>query len=68
MNSSYKNDDVIFLLKDVTGLVEPLPSIEREKLIQSGMHYSEMLPIEYIPTEEFLVSLWQMLLLPWQTR
>lgn len=28
MNSSYKNDDVIFLLKDVTGLVEPLPSIE----------------------------------------
>jgi hypothetical protein len=54
MNSSYKNDDVIFLLKDVTGLVEPLPSIEREKLIQSGMHYSEMLPIEYIPTEEYM--------------
>ena len=42
MNSSYKNEDVIFLLKDVTGMVEPLPSKEREKLIQSGMHYSEM--------------------------
>ena len=54
MKSSYKESDVIFLLKDVTGLVEPLPSVEREKLIQSGMHYSEMLPIEYIPTEEYM--------------
>lgn len=54
MKSSYKESDVIFLLKDVTGLVEPLPSLEREKLIQSGMHYSEMLPIEYIPTEEYM--------------
>ena len=54
MNSSYKNDDVIFLLKDVTGLVKPMSSIEREKLIQSGMHYSEMLPIEYIPTDEYM--------------
>ena len=54
MKSSYKESDVIFLLKDVTGLVEPLPSVERERLIQSGMHYSEMLPIEYIPTEEYM--------------
>ena len=54
MKSSYKESDVIFLLKDVTGLVEPLPSLDREKLIQSGMHYSEMLPIEYIPTEEYM--------------
>lgn len=54
MNSSYKNDDVNFLLKDVTGLVKPMPSTEREKLIQSGMHYSEMLPIEYIPTDEYM--------------
>ena len=54
MNSSYKNDDVIFLLKDITGRVKPLPSVEREKLIQSGMHYSEMLPIEYIPTDEYM--------------
>ena len=54
MNSSYKKEDVIFLLKDVTGMVEPLPSKEREKLIQSGMHYSEMLPIEYIPSKEYM--------------
>ena len=34
MKSSYKESDVIFLLKDVTGLVELLPSLEREKLIR----------------------------------
>ena len=54
MNSSYKKEDVIFLLKDVTGMVEPLASEKREKLIQSGMHYSEMLPIEYIPSKEYM--------------
>ena len=54
MNSSYKKEDVIFLLKDVTGMVEPLPSKEREKLIQSGMHYSEMLPIEYSTSKEYM--------------
>ena len=54
MKSSYKDEDVIFLLKDVTGMVKPLPSEEREKLIQSGMHYSEMLPIEYIPSEKYM--------------
>ena len=27
---------------------------EREKLIQSGRHYCEMLPIEYVPTEKYM--------------
>lgn len=54
MNSSYKANDVIFLLKDVTGLIKPLPSKEREKLIQAGMHYSEMLPVEYTPTKGYM--------------
>lgn len=54
MRSSYSEDDVIFLLKDITGLVKPLPTEEREKLIQSGKHYSEMLPIEYVPTEKYM--------------
>ncbi len=54
MRSSYKEDDVILLLKDITGLVEPQPTKEREKLIQSGKHYSEMLPIEYVPTEKYM--------------
>ena len=54
MNSSFKSDDVILLLKDITGLVQPLSTSEREKKIQSGIHYSEMLPLEYHPSEEYV--------------
>lgn len=54
MRSSYSEDDVILLLKDITGMVKPQPTEEREKLIQSGMHYSEMLPIEYVPTDQYM--------------
>lgn len=56
MRSSYTENDVIFLLKDITGLVEPQTTEEREKLIQSGRHYSEMLPIEYVPTEKYMLT------------
>ena len=51
MKSSYSENDVILLLKDITGMVKPLPTEERERLIQSGRHYCEMLPIEYVPTQ-----------------
>lgn len=54
MRSSYKDDDVTLLLKDITGLVEPQSTKERERLIQSGRHYCEMLPIEYVPTDEYM--------------
>lgn len=54
VKSSYDPQEVTILLKDITGLVTPLPTKEREKLIQSGVHYSEMLPLEYKPTEEYM--------------
>lgn len=54
MRSSYKEEDVILLLKDITGMVEPQPTKEREMLIQSGRHYCEMLPIEYVPTKQYM--------------
>ncbi|MBR0261874.1 MAG: cysteine protease StiP family protein [Selenomonadaceae bacterium] len=54
MFGTYKAQDVTILLKDISGLVEPLGTREREKLIQSGRHYSEMLPIEYEPSEKYL--------------
>ena len=54
MRTSYKEDDVILLLKDITGLVEPQSTEEREKLIQGGRHYCEMLPIEYVPSEKYM--------------
>ena len=54
MRSSYSDEDVILLLKDITGMVQPQPTEEREKLIQAGKHYSEMLPVEYVPTEKYM--------------
>lgn len=54
MRSSYCEEDVKLLLKDITGIVEPQSTEEREKLIQAGKHYCEMLPIEYVPTEKYM--------------
>ncbi len=54
MRSSYKEEDVVLLLKDITGLVQPQPTEERERLIQAGKHYSEMLPIEYVPSGKYM--------------
>ena len=54
MFSTYKPEDVTILLKDITGMVTPLGTKEREQLIQRGVHYSEMLPIEYVPSKAYL--------------
>ncbi len=54
MFGTFKADDVTLLLKDITGLVRPQPASERELLIQGGTHYSEMLPLEYVPTSDYL--------------
>ena len=54
MRSSYAPQDVELLLKDITGLVEPLPASVRERCIQNGTHYCEMLPLEYTPTEKYM--------------
>lgn len=54
MRSSYRLEDVCLLLTDITGRVEPLPTKEREKQIQAGRHYSEMLPVEYVPGPKYM--------------
>ena len=54
VKTSYSDGDVKVLLKDVSGCVEAIDTVDREKLIQSGTHYSEMLPLEYKPTEEYI--------------
>lgn len=54
MLSSYKTKDVTILLKNVCGMVKPLDTEKREKLIQEGKHYSEMLPIEYTPSLQYM--------------
>ena len=54
VKSSYKKEDVTILLKDITGMVLPQPTQERERLIQSGVHYCEMLPIEYKSSAKYM--------------
>lgn len=56
MFGTYKSGDVTVLLKDITGKVEPLGTREREERIQRGVHYSEMLPIEYVPSPAYLAA------------
>lgn len=51
---SYKKEDCVFLLKNVNELVKEQTNEERESAIQSGTHYSEMLPIEYQPKDEYV--------------
>lgn len=54
MRTSYRSDDVILLLKDVSAQIEPEDTLTREKKIQGGTHYSEMLPLEYQPSPEYM--------------
>lgn len=61
MFGTYKSGDVKILLKDITGMVEPLGTREREERIQRGVHYSEMLPIEYVPSPAYLAAYWDAL-------
>lgn len=58
---SYSKDDVIFLLKDLSGYSLEGSIEQREKNIQSGEHYSETLPIEYQPPEKYLSLFWETL-------
>lgn len=61
VRSSYKTDDVIFLLKDLSSLKLEDTTENRERQIQSGRHYSETLPIEYQPPKAYLDLFWQTL-------
>jgi len=54
VKTSYSDHDVTVLLKDLTGYVNETDTLEREKLIQQGNHYSEFLPKEYVPTERYM--------------
>ena len=53
VKTSYSEDDVVVLLKDLSSEMKEMSTEEREKAIQSGVHYSEMLPQEKAPSEEY---------------
>ena len=54
MPASLCTEDGRLLLKDITGKITPFSAKEREPLIQSGTHYSELLPAEYEPSAEYI--------------
>lgn len=54
MPTSLREEDCKLLLKDITGKITSLSAREREPLIQSGAHYSELLPAEYEPSAEYI--------------
>ncbi|WP_042400796.1 phosphoribosyltransferase [Streptacidiphilus carbonis] len=52
--SSYRADEVAWLLKDLSEVVLEAPTEEREEAIQQGgAHYAESLPVEYQPSAEY---------------
>lgn len=53
VKTSYPDEDITFLLKDVTDEFEESSLEEREKAVQTGGHYAERLPVEYRPSEEY---------------
>lgn len=56
---SYHQDDVLFLLKDLSDLKLEDSTINRELKVQSGQHYSESLPVEYQPPKEYVELFWE---------
>ncbi|MFJ2578710.1 phosphoribosyltransferase [Kitasatospora aureofaciens] len=52
--SSYRPDEVAWLLKDLSGIPLEAPTEEREEAVQNGgAHYAESLPVEYQPSPEY---------------
>ncbi len=54
MRTSLESGDCRLLLKDITGKIQPMPPSEREPLIRKGVHYCELLPVEYVPSDAYL--------------
>lgn len=53
VKTSYSSKDVTVLLKDLSSVMTPLTPCEREQAMLSGVHYSEMLPMEEAPSQEY---------------
>lgn len=59
---TYDQEDVLFLLKDLSEIQLEESTANREKMVQSGIHYSESLPIEYQPPKEYVDLFWKTLM------
>jgi hypothetical protein len=54
LRGSFDPREVTFLLTDLSGHRLELGLLERERAIQAGRNYAEMLPIEFAPGEQYL--------------
>lgn len=52
IKSTFRNDDCIYLLKDLTDVIKETSLEEKEKLIAQGVNYSEMISKEYPISDE----------------
>ncbi|WP_195891915.1 cysteine protease StiP family protein [Neobacillus dielmonensis] len=58
---SYSEEDVLFLLKDLSHVQLEDTTDNREWKMQTGGHYSESLPIEYQPPQHYVDLFWKAL-------
>lgn len=50
IRSSYKKEDCVFVMQEITNEVQEIDATRKESLIDAGVHYSEMLPVEQTPS------------------
>ena len=62
INSTYKKEDCIFLLKDLTNIMPSTSLEKKEKMIEFGINYSEMITDE-IPVSDEINQVFKKLLL-----
>lgn len=53
IKSSYSKEDCIFVLNEIGDNIQEISALEKEKLLQSGIHYSEMLTKEEVHKKEY---------------
>ena len=53
MKSTFQDTDCIYLLKDLTGIIDFTPFEEKEKNISDGINYSEMIT-EETPIDSYI--------------
>lgn len=53
IKTSYNSNDCIFVLNEIGDLIQEIDTFEKEKLVQKGVHYSEMLPKESVHKKEY---------------
>lgn len=57
----YAESECLFVLKDLGSSIQEENNELREEKMSSGIHYSEMLPIEHLPSQEYLALFHQSL-------